>query len=159
MVTGEWCGVAATLHHSDNITSSQNSNNLNTLHHYLGRLGDAGQLENVESEESLWVWNYQQSHRCIVFQDNNTTELLPSVSLSQSHVRSVLINERRQGGQLWTNQLTVKSSRGRGLGSLEPEKLSLLGFFCLAGTFGVSTFVSQGPRDLLTSDQAANIYK
>ena len=126
---------------------------------YLGRLGDAGQLENVESEESLWVWNYQQSHRCIVFQDNNTTELLPSVSLSQSHVRSVLINERRQGGQLWTNQLTVKSSRGRGLGSLEPEKLSLLGFFCLAGTFGVSTFVSQGPRDLLTSDQAANIYK
>ena len=54
-----------------------------------------------------------------VFQDNNRLE--QSCYIARDQVCPVVTNARRQAGQLQTKQLTVKSSRGRRLGSLGPE--------------------------------------
>ena len=55
--------------------------------------------------------------------------------------------------RLVRTQETLTITGGAGLSSLDLQ-LSLFCFFNLTGTFGVSTLVSQGLRDLLTSDQA-----
>ena len=62
-------------------------------------------------------------------------------------------NEKYFNRKYKTCQETLTITGGAGLSSLDLQ-LSLFCFFNLTGTFGVSTLVSQGLRDLLTSDQA-----